>query len=256
MPRETQIDPFALAEARLAGLRTLAEDGAALASILDAEAQIASLQAQLAGGQLSIADVTAALEATIQRAERTALLAPQHAIILNLTEARSRAATFLTASDDELNTLWHDALDAYGDDISDAERRRLEALRQGELAAIEAGDVHAAFEARTARLDLMEEVFVRNGDEGRAEAVREHRAQAEQEQARLREAEARSASVDQEAATHSRSGTFDASDRSEQQARFRADAEALELALTDLPDGTHVAPSSDPSDANATAHER
>ena len=258
MPPETLVDPFALAEARLAGLRTLAEEGAALASILDAEAQIASLRMQLANGQVSIADVAAALAATIQRAERTALLAPQHAIALNLTEARSNAANYLSTSGEQLDTLWNEALDAYGEDISDTERRRLEALRQEELAAIEAGDLHAAFEARNARLDIMEDVFVRNGDDVRAEEVRAHRAQAEQEQARLREAEAQSATNNQEAAAQTASGALDGSERADAQEPLRNDADLLlaELGLTDLPDGTDVAPCPAHGITNASCQER
>lgn len=255
---ETQIDPFALAEARLAGLRTLAEDGAALASILDAEAQIAQLRSQLASGQTSPADVAATLGAIVQRAERSALLAPQHAIALNLTEARNRAASFLTTSDDELNALWQGALDEYGEDVTNAERRRLEALRQEELAAIEAGDLHAAFEARTARLDLMEDVFVRNGDEARAEEVRDYRAETEQQQAQLRDAEARDASVARDAENYVGEARFSAEDRMEGKRPFEADAQLLigELGLTDLPDGAEVAPCAAPSNPSASCRSR
>ena len=167
------LDPFALAETRLAGLRALIEDSAQLTSLANAEAEIASLRTQLAA--------SSAIATLVAGVEQAALQPKQHALTSTLTEIRANAHAYLSASAEQIDALTADALSLYGDDLSQEERARLDAARRDELAALEAGELNAAFDARRDRLILLEAIFERNGDDERLETTRSHRAELEEE---------------------------------------------------------------------------
>ena len=246
------LDPFALAETRLAGLRALMEDSAQLTSLANAEAEIAALRAQLANGQITPAAASSAIATLVSSVEQASLQPKQHAVTSMLKEARANAHAYLSASAEQIDALTADALSLYGNDLSEEERTRLDAARREERAALEAGELHTAFDARRDRLALLEDIFERNGDDARLEATRSHRAELEEEAAKLAAAEARDTEARQttEASRLAEPTLEEAAQDEQVGAYFTA------LGITDLLDGAEITPPAANAATSAGARER